>query len=99
MRIALVAVAVLMLIAILPGRREERIQKVMSTARRVLMRGSVCSICPECCEIIDADSFTTPLRLNPETQIAGAIAPGDHVDVLARFNGQGYVAVSIVKTA
>lgn len=98
MRIAVLAVAVLLLIAVSPGRRQERVQRAMSAARQALMRGVVRTICPSCCEITDEDGFSTPLAFDDLTQIAGALEPGDRVDVLARFNGSGYVAVSIVKT-
>ena len=95
----MLAVAVLLLIAVSPGRRQERVQRAMSAARQALMRGVVRTICPNCCEITDEDGFSTPLAFDNLTQIAGGVLePGDRVDVLARFNGSGYVAVSIVKT-
>lgn len=99
MRIAILAAAILLLIAVSPGRPDERCRLAMSAARQALMRGMVRNICPSCCEITDEEGFSTPLALDDQTQIAGTVAPGDRVDVMARFNGNSYVAVSIVKTA
>jgi Flp pilus assembly protein CpaB len=99
MRIAVLAVAFLLMIAIIPGSRERRVRRAISAARQALMRGAVRSICPSHCEIVDEDGFATPLCLDETTQIAGSIAPGDTVDVMARFNGASFVAVSIVKTS
>ena len=98
LRIAVLAVVILLLIAVSPGRREQRVQRAMCAARQALLRGRIRRICVESCEIADVDGFCTPLVVGTTTQIAGTLAPGDHVDVLARFNGSGYEALSIVKT-
>ena len=99
MRLAIVATAVLLLIAVTPARNDHRGGRRRPTsARQVLMRGLIRSICPGCLELIHDDGLATTLAIDQETQIAGSPSPGDRVDILASFTGREYVARSVVKT-
>ena len=93
------ATAMLLIIAVSPSKRDRAGRPIGNAARRVLMRGLLRAICPECCEIVHEDGLSTTLALDAATQIAGTPTAGDEVDVLARFTGSGYVALSIVRRA
>ena len=99
LNIALIAVAVLLLVALLPHKNDLQTIETMRRARRALMKGMVRSVCPECYEIADENGLITRVELAPLTLVAGAPAEGDRVDVLAEFTGARYIAVSVVKTA
>jgi hypothetical protein len=99
LKIALIAVTLLLLVAFLPHKNDLQTIERMRRARRALMKGMVRSVCPECYEIADEHGLITRVELAPLTLVAGSPAEGDRVDVLAEFTGARYIAVSVVKTA
>jgi hypothetical protein len=100
LKIALMAVAALVLVALSPTQTESRVQRVLRTvvSSQTPMRGIIEQICPECCRFVDESGQAITLMLREKTLIAGSVAAGDHVDVLAMIEAGETVALSIVKT-